>query len=346
MQLIDEYATPAELTGYARAALRDYQVNQFTLAQFLPNATVNDLSYRFTQGGGDLVEAAMYRDYDAESDIGTREGGVRVHGELPPISRKMPLGEYDRIKMRNLDRQSEELRSALELDSVKLARGIEARVELARGQALFAAKVVIDENGVKGIVDFGRKAGNSVTASATWDSPDAKVLNDFLAWRKYYNTLNGFLPGRMILSLDIMTYLQMNAQIRQAAFPGAPANSLPPLLNEDQVTAVFRANRLPEPVVYDGQVSVAGKATRVTPANQLLLLPPPVNKVGETLWGVPVEANDPRYGLAAEGAGAGVAVGAYHSEDPQTLWTRATAIALPVIGNPDLTMNATVLPAS
>jgi hypothetical protein len=38
-----------------------------------------------------------------------------------------------------------------------------------------------------------------------------------------------------------------------------------------------------------------------------------------------------------------VAVGGYKSEDPQTVWTRATAIALPVVAAPDLTFVADVL---
>jgi hypothetical protein len=97
---------------------------------------------------------------------------------------------------------------------------------------------------------------------------------------------------------------------------------------------------LPTPVIYDAQVNVAGVSTRITPANKVALLPPSNVKVGETLWGSPIESQDPRYGLA--GSEAGVAVGAYYSEDPQTLWTRATAIVLPIIGNPDVTMTATV----
>jgi hypothetical protein len=38
-----------------------------------------------------------------------------------------------------------------------------------------------------------------------------------------------------------------------------------------------------------------------------------------------------------------VAVGGYKTEDPQTVWTRATAIALPVMAAPDLTFVADVL---
>lgn len=44
MQLITEYATPAELTGYARAALRDREENTLNLNRWLPNETINDLT--------------------------------------------------------------------------------------------------------------------------------------------------------------------------------------------------------------------------------------------------------------------------------------------------------------
>ena len=95
MQLVTEYATPSQLSGYARAALADYEENTFTLSQWLPSDTVDDLFFLFEKGGGGLVEAANFRAYDAESDIGHRAGAVRVSGMLPPISRKIPVSEYE-----------------------------------------------------------------------------------------------------------------------------------------------------------------------------------------------------------------------------------------------------------
>lgn len=344
MQLIDEYATPAELTGYARAALRDYQVNQFALHQFLPDNTVNDLSYRFTRGGGNLVDAAVYRNFDAESDIGIREGGARVYGELPPISRKLPLGEYERIKRRNLASEGEELRSALETDAERLAQGIAARVELARGEAIFNASITLAENGVQGGVDFGRRPGNSVAPAKNWDEPTATVSDDIDAWMEYYLALNGFLPERILMPRRIFNFLRRNVQMRNLIWPnsGKTSDQLP-TLTPTQLMDAMSAAGLPTPILYDAQVSVAGVSTRVTPANKIALLPPANVKIGETLWGAPIESADPRYGLAGDEAG--VAVGAYYSEDPQTLWTRATAIVLPIIGNPDVTMTATVVAA-
>ncbi|MGW1269685.1 major capsid protein [Streptomyces sp. NPDC002491] len=340
MQLIDEFGTPAELTGYARAALRDYQINQFQLHEILPDNTVNDLAYKFTRGGGNLVDAAVYRNYDSESDIGVREGGARVYGELPPISRKIPLGEYERIKRRNLDTQAEELRAALETDSVRLVQGIAARVELARGEALFNASITLNENGVQGGVDFGRTAGNAVAPTTTWDNPAATVSDDLDAWQEYYLALNGFMPDRMLMPRRVFNFLRRNEQLKNVIFPNSGSTSLP-TLTPAQLTDALSAAGLPTPVIYDAQVNVGGVSTRITPANKIALLPPSNVKVGETLWGAPIESQDPRYGLA--GSEAGVAVGAYYSEDPQTLWTRATAIVLPIIGNPDVTMVSTVL---
>lgn len=342
MQLIDEYATPAQLTGYAREALRNYQVNQFALHEFLPDNTVNDLSYRFTKGGGNLVDAAVYRNYDSESDIGIREGGARVYGELPPISRKMPMGEYERIKRRSLDTQAEELRAALESDAERLSQGIAARVEMARGEAIFNSSITLSENGVIGGVDFGRTGGNTVTAATLWDSAStAPVSDDLTTWMEYYLALNGFMPARMIMPRRVFNFMRRSDQMKNIIFPNSgKASASIPTLTASQLREALSQEDFPEPILYDAQVNVAGTSTRITPANKIALLPPANVKFGETLWGSPIESQDPRYGLA--GSEAGIAVGAYHSEDPQTLWTRATAIVLPIIGNPDVTMTATV----
>jgi hypothetical protein len=340
MQLIAEYATPAELTGYAREALRDREENQFGLNRWLPNDTINDLSYRFTRGGGGLVDAAVFRAYDAESDIGTRPGGARVSGELPPISRKIPVGEYEQIRMRNVDTQNAEIRDAMEADSVRLVNAIAARIELARGDALFNGAVTINENRVQASVDFGRSVSHSVTAAIAWNNTETALAYDyFQTWLDVYNETNGSLPEYTLMSRKAYNFLRRNKQIRELAYRGA--STAPTVLTKDDLNNILGDFDIPPVVIYDAKVNVDGVATRVTPEDKILFLPAQGDAAGKTLWGVPVEANDPRYGL--QGDGAGVAVGAYKSEDPQTVWTRATAIALPVVAAPDLTFVADVL---
>lgn len=340
MQLITEYASPAELTGYAREALRFREENALNLNRWLPNETINDLTFRFNRGGGGLTEAANYRAFDAESDIATRSGGARVSGELPPISRKMPVGEYEQIRMRNVDTQNAEIRDAMESDSVKLVSQIAARIELARGQALFDAAVTLNENGVQAGVNFGRSAAHSVAPTTAWTNTEtATAYDDLQAWLEVYNDTNGGLPAYTLMSRKIYNALRKNKQIRELAFAGSA--SAPGVLTRDGLNAVLGQYDIPPVEIYDARVSVNGTATRVTPEDKLLFLPEQGDAAGKTLWGVPVEANDPRYGL--QGDAAGIAVGGYKSEDPQTVWTRATAIALPIVGNPDLTFVADVL---
>ncbi|WP_228973393.1 major capsid protein [Streptomyces sp. DH12] len=342
MQLITEYATPAELTGYAREALRDREENTFSLNRWLPNDTINDLVYRFNKGGGGLVEAAVFRAFDAESDIGTRSGAARVTGELPPISRKMPVGEYEQIKLRNVDSQGAEIRDAMEADSVKLVNAIAARIELARGDALFNGAVTINENGVSAGVDFGRKAEHSVTAAIAWNNTETSLAYDyFMSWLDVYNDTNGDLPAATLMSRKAYNLLRRNKQVRELAYRGASTS--PTVLTRDDLNNILGDFDIPPVVIYDAKVSVAGVATRVTPEDKICFLPAQGDAAGKTLWGVPVEATDPRYGL--QGDAAGVAVGGYKSEDPQTVWTRATAIALPVLAAPDLTFVADVLSA-
>ncbi|MFE6493424.1 major capsid protein [Streptomyces sp. NPDC057748] len=340
MQLITEYATPAELTGYAREALRFREENTLNLNRWLPNETINDLTFRFNRGGGGLTEAAVFRAFDAESDIGTRSGGARVSGELPPISRKMPVGEYEQIRMRNVDTQAAEIRDAMESDSVKLVSAIAARLELARGEALFTGAVNLNENNVQASVNFGRSAAHSVTPATAWTNTEtATAYDDLQAWLEVYNDTNGALPAYTLMSRKIYNALRKNKQIRELAFAGSA--SAPGVLTREGLNAVLGQYDIPPIEIYDAKVSVGGVATRVTPEDKLLFLPEQGDAAGKTLWGVPVEANDPRYGLAGDAAG--IAVGGYKSEDPQTVWTRATAIALPVVAAPDLTFVADVI---
>jgi len=337
MQLITEYATPAELTGYARAAEADRDENEFSLSRWLPNDTINDLTYRFTRGGGGLTEAANYRAYDAESDIGTRPGAARVSGELPPISRKIPVGEYERIVRRGVNANAE-IRDAMLADGVRLARQLAARVELARSSAIFNAGVTLDEDGVQASVDFGRKAEHNVSAATAWSDPAADIIGDFQAWLEVYSDTNGGDPEAVLVSRAIRMALKRNTQLRGLSTTGATA---PTILTDSLLEAILSDHGIPPLVQYDAKVSVGGVSTRVTPNDKLAFLPSQGDALGKTLWGVPVEADDPRYGLAGDEAG--IAVGAYKSEDPQTVWTRAVAIVLPVAANPDLTFVADVL---
>lgn len=331
-----DFIDPAELTGYIRAAQADQERNRFTLSRFLPSRQVNDLVYRFNRGGQGLADAATFRTFDAESPIGSRPGMVRVSGELPPISRKIRLGEYDTLRLRaNSD---EEIRTAIFNDAARMALAIGARMELARGEALTTGRLVLAENGVVATVDFGRSGTHTVAAGTTWSNPAAPIILDLQAWVDVYTLTNGEPPGAIIASRKVRGHIARNTEIRALA---ATVGGAPAIVSDAVVDQVLTAYGLPPIITYDAMVRVNGTAQRVIPEDKITFVPSDVSQLGAVMYGVTAEATEKGYNLA--GAEPGVVAGAYTTDDPVARWTKAAAIALPVLANPDLTFTADVL---
>ncbi|GIF14793.1 major capsid protein [Actinoplanes teichomyceticus] len=342
MLINQEYIDPAELTGYVRAALADLDRNRFILSQWLPRREVDDLVYRFTRGGEGLTDAATVRAYDAESPIGSRPGVTRVTGELPPISRKIRLGEYERLRQR---RDNSAIRTAILSDAERMARAVAARLEMFRGEALYRGQLQINENGVVATVDFGRSGGHSVAPGTLWSTvATATPLADLITWRDTYITTNGEAPGALLTSSTVVGYLLRNAEIR--ALAGSMLGT-PSAVSRTALDSVLQSYGLPPLYIYDAQVRVNGSATRVIPADRIVMLPAPgspdageATDLGATLLGTTAESLEPEYGLS--GVEPGVVAGAYSTKDPVAVWTKAAAIGLPVMANPDLTLAADV----
>jgi hypothetical protein len=309
--VINDYITPAELTGYTREALADFDVNQFTLSRWLPTQTIDDLDYRFDQGGAGLVDAAVFRNYDTPTPFGARPGIKRITGELPPISRQLRLSEYDRLRLRSAS--ADRIRSAIFNDAANLARTIAARFELARGEALYRGSLILNENGVVATVDYGRAAGHTVTAGTVWSNIAANIPSDLRSWYDTYIATNGIAPGAILTSTAVKRNMQRNTAVINAV-------------------AGSTAGRV--------QVNVNKVATRVIPVDRLLFLPAPGTALGATLHGVSSESLEPEYGLVGDEPG--IVAGSYKSPDPVAVFTKASSIGLPVLGMPDLTFAADV----
>ena len=256
-------------------------------------------------------------------------------GELPPISVKIPRNEYDRV-LRLIAR-----------DADRIARNIAARFELGRGPALWDAELPIPE--LRQTVEFGRDPSMSVTAATLWsDHANARPLDDYEQWIEAYEDLNGSTPGMQLMSKQIRNNLRQCDQIIRQAYPLAPSGSAP-MINDDQLNTVLSSLGLPPLVVYDARTNVDGVATRIAPANALVMLPAPgattagqPTELGATLLGTTAEALELDYGIAA-GDQPGVVAAQFKTRDPIRLWTHAAAIGAPIVREPNLTMRAQVL---
>jgi hypothetical protein len=344
-----EYIEPEELTAVVRASLAEQQVNRFTLSRWLPNVVIDDVTFRFSKGGtGGLAEASVYRAWDTESRIGRREGVAQVMGELPPISEKIPLNEYDSLRIRNLD-TNDPVRRAIARDAYRLATNIAARFELGKGEALANGTFTIAENGLSlPPVEFGRKPEHSVTAATLWsDHANATPLDDLETWVQVYVDTNGTAPDRMMMPRTVLSHMRQSDQVVRQVYPLAPSGSAP-MVSVEQLNTVLDGLGLPQIELNDARVSVDGAATRVMPDDALVFLPAPgptdaadPTDLGGFLLGTTAESLEPEYESVPERAG--VVAATWKTKDPVRLWTHAAAVGMPVVREPNLTLKAVVI---
>jgi len=344
MVMVLDLADPQELLGYTRGIQEELEANRFTLNQYLPNDFIDEIEFRITQGNLRDADAAKIRAWDTESPIGSRQGLSRIWGELPPISKKIRLGEEERLRKRALERgENSALVDAIYDDAAQMARAVIARVELLRGEALFNAQLVINENGVKQTVDFGRKAEHSVTAATLWsNAATATPVANMRAWTEAYIDTNGSAPAFALTSNKVLSDLLLNNEIRQLAY-NVGGGTVPSFTTPETVNSVFRAFGLPEIRTYDAKARVDGVQTRITPERQIVLMPSADEPLGATLFGETAESMELVEARAIDQDQAPGLVATVHKlDDPVSTWTKVAGIALPVLVNPDLTFRANV----
>ena len=338
MALWTDIITPAELTGYARASLSAYEVAKGTLARWLPNKEVADISVRFVAGQFGLVDEARYRAYDAEPEFGKRLAGKRVSIELPAVSQKLAVSEYFQLRTRNAS--DEQLRNAILKDTEAAVQAVADRTERMRGTVLQTGIATIAQDNFATADNFGRDASHTVTAGALWSTAAVDRMTYLQALTDLFVTDNGEQPGALVMSTRVLRALQSGTQFGTALVNGG---SRPATI--DDVRNTVSGAGLPDIYLYDRRTS-AGK---VLSDDTVLLLPAPVDPVGgesplgATFWGQTLTSVDPNFGIEPSEQ-PGVVAGVYRNEQPPMIAeVIADAIALPVLANANLSIAAKVL---
>lgn len=331
MNLISQIPA-AELTGYAREALADLEQNQASLGEYFPARETNDIVFSWNTGGGGLAKTASWRAYDAEADYGSREGFSRKTAELPPMSRKLLLGEYERLRLLN---NTDAAIDAVYDDVDTLLKSVSSRLAVARGEALVNGTLDIVGNGLVGLqMNFGRAAGHSVTSSVDWSTvATADPLADLQSAIATYTATNGFGPGGILTSSLVVGEMLQNDNLRSLVFAGSGS---PTRLSRAQLDALLSDFAIPPITVNDAQVSVDGVTTRVLAQDTVVLTPPSAGDAGATVWGTTLEAQE-NLGLVGSEAPGVVAFLERTDRTPIQYHTSVAARSVPVLANPDLT---------
>ena len=345
--LIYDMVNSQQLQGYVRGLHLELDANQFTLSGILPNRNITDIEFRITQGTLLDQDVATVRAWDTPVGIAGRQGLTRLMGELPPLGRKIRLGEEERIRLNQLLRNGTaanggyaEAINSIYNDVGNMARAVAARMEMFRGEALSSAAIAINENGVKLDIDFGRDASLDTAPATAWtDTAGSTPLDDELAWLQTYYDFNYQSPTAVVTSLTVVRLLQRNEQYRTlATFNGLT----PSYLSLEQINQVRAAYTLPPIIIYNTKVRVNGVATRIIPEYDFIYIPSP-GPLGSTLLGVTAEAIE----LASaneitQDQLPGMTAVIMKESEPVATWTKVSAVGVPILANPNLTMRIDV----
>lgn len=346
MALWTDIVDPATLTGYARAALADYEVRKGTLARWLPNRDVADVVARFVKGSTGLVDIAKFRAYDAEIAIGKRPSAQRVTLELPALGQNIPVSEYEQLRARGGTVSDAQALLAIENTTRAAVQAVSDSIEHKRGVVLATGKATILQDGqLFSDDDFGRPPGHTYTAPALWSVAGTDRLAQMQTAEDLFRDVNGEEPGAWVMSTRAFRGLASGTQFQTQLVNGGarPATA-------QQVADTVSGAGLAPIVRYDRRVSVDGVTTKALPDDVALLLPAPVEvddwqgtQLGATFWGRTLSSTEPDWEIT-DADQPGIVAGVWRDDKPPMgIEVISDAIGLPVLANAALSIAVKVL---
>lgn len=318
------------------------------LNRILPDREVRGMTVDIAATLTRTNRTARYRAWDGRIHVSQRDVISTSQVKLPPLSSSLSMGEYERLQVefaRTGGTNLGALVDAIYNDADQLTREIRTRMEQSRGDVLLDGKFTLaGEGGLVMEADYGVPAGNFVAPGTLWSTTaTATVVEDITAWRTYYIGVNGFPPGSFVTSTRVLGYMLANAGMRTLA---AQLTGTPSILTQQRVQDVLNAFNLPPlAFVYDSKVDVDGVTTNVLPDDRVIFLPPNVNDLGYTAWGITATALELVNSQEADMsfADAPGIVGVLDKEGPPyRQYTFVDAVGMPVLANPKLLMVADV----
>lgn len=336
MQYWDEVIDAATLTGYARAELE--LLDQDTLARFLPNSYVEDISIEFEVGQNGLISDALYRAYDAEPEIAGEERGESVLLKLPAVSRKEILSEYAQLRLRGSEGGMERaIRNAMR----RAVRAVANTADRARGSVLYSGNFTVNQRNFKANDNFARNGALSFTASTLWSSTAANRLDALKGLRDLVGATGGAEPGAFVMDRDAFAAFSNGDQFQVALANGASRPS-----SEDEIRSFAVAAGLP-PIEVNSRRTANGP---VLPSGTVLALPAPVDandpegtELGGTAWGTPLSSMEESYEIPDGERPGIVAIAEKSTSVPHIGQVTADSIQLPFLANANLSGRMLVL---
>lgn len=236
-------------------------------------------------------------------------------------------------------------------DARTLAEQVKTRTLVAKYEIMATGKVTIGENNLSLTIDYGMSAdqkGFTIDVGSSGD-PFGAIQNVIDAAKAKGVVING-----MMTSSKNITKMRQNAKV-QVAINGSVGSGatvrrslfLEYLATEFGIEQVVEADGLynPDNEAFTASTSVASLSTlRYFPENKITFFATmPNGRVGAGLWGVPPAVLNKFISTQGSSEGRYIYIDQWTERDPDVLWTRASAVFIPILVNPDSLFIADVI---
>lgn len=317
--------------------MREIPVDNGLIGQLFPERRIESFELEYIVGAGEVPIAASVHSQDSETQIAEREGLEIVKHDLAEARRKIKL-DAKAAEIIETPRSDSELQAkVLDLfnDAFRLRQSVETRFKAMAWEVFTTGKLVFDENGYTGTVDYKLPAAHIKAISPKWDAKtsgnfESDVLKDLQDWADLIQSNQGVRPNRALTSQRVINIVLQNAKIR-TAMHGVNAGRMVSL---PELNGFLSSMGLPELVAYDEKYRVqklkgVGYDTkRYTPEDTVVLY------VDGPQGSITYGRTDEELVYKRANQNSGISVGnifvdTFTDFDPPAFWTRAAGKGLP-----------------
>lgn len=312
-----------------------------------PNDKTDDFEIEYILGSNNAPVSASVHAHDTEAQVGSREGFETMKMGLALIKRKIQMNEQLIIALNRAreDAEVQQIINRIYNDVDNMVNAVRTRVEAMRFEAISTGRLVFNENGYTGEIDYRVPDNHRQTLTGTdiWSDNGANPLDDI---EDFVNTVvnsTGVTPSRILTSRKVFNALKRHDTVRTGIFGVNSARlvtngELNSFLAEQGLPAIATEDRVYRTQNNDGTYNTR----RYFPENSLVLLPE--GQLGNTMYGVTAEEVELRNITNSQFANYGNIISQiYSTPDPVARWTKAVAKALPSFPTADQIYIANVL---
>lgn len=297
-----------------------------------------------------IPKMAKYHAFDTEANKTVRPVLENHEIEKGLIKVKLNQSEELRKHLNNGVRENELYKYVFN-DAMNLAIQIKTRTLVAKYEVMATGKVTIGENNLKLSIDFGLgsdQKGYTLNLTNSFNPLDA--IEDIVnAAKRKGIKINGMMTASanitsMRRNTNVQTVingtLSSGATVKRSTFDDF-------LATEYGITNIIEADGLydPDNESFNGSSSIMTHQTlRYFPENKITFFATmPNGKLGGGLWGVPPSVTIPDSNARGSSISQYVYIDQWTEKDPAVLWTRASAVFIPILINPDSLFIADVI---